>query len=104
MAGLYATSQKIGQANLQAQAELERYQNPVAAVVGATGLVGGGATSVPNIPMSDSYNASASSPVFPPEAQDQMATVFGSNNERQGSTSGFKQELKEKIIGDLNSL
>jgi|TARA_R110000751_G_scaffold17220_1_gene53500 hypothetical protein len=104
MAGLYATSQKIGQANLQAQAELERYQNPVAAVVGATGLVGGGATSVPNIPMSDSYNASASSPVFPPAAQDQAAAVFGSNDERQGSTSGFKDEIKERIIGDLNSL
>lgn len=58
----------------------------------------------PNVPMSDSYNAAASSPVFPPAAQDQAAAVFGSNDERQGSTSGFKQELKERIIGDLNSL
>ena len=58
----------------------------------------------PNIPMSDSYNAAASAPVFPPAAQDQAAAVFGSNNERQGSTSGFKQEVKERIMTDLNSL
>jgi hypothetical protein len=58
----------------------------------------------PNIPMSDSYNAVASAPVFPPAAQEQAAAVFGSNNERQGSTSGFKQEVKDRIIGDLNSL
>ena len=84
---------------------LESYTNPAAAVAGgATGLEGGGATSAPVIPMSDSYNAAASSPVFPPAAQDQAAAVFGSNDERQGSTSGFKQEIKERIIGDLNSL
>ena len=58
----------------------------------------------PNIPMSDSYNAAASAPVFPPAAQDQAAAVFGSQNERQGSTSGFKQEVKERIMTDLNSL
>ena len=58
----------------------------------------------PNVSMSDSYNAAASSPVFPPAAQDQAAAVFGSNDERQGSTSGFKQEIKSRIIGDLNSL
>ena len=58
----------------------------------------------PNIPMSDSYNAAASAPVFPPAAQDQAAAVFGSNAERQGSTSGFKQEVKERIMTDLNSL
>lgn len=58
----------------------------------------------PNIPMSDSYNAAASAPVFPPASQGNAAALFGSNDERQGSTSGFKQELKEKIIGDLNSL
>lgn len=58
----------------------------------------------PNIPMSDSYNAAASAPVFPPAAQDQAAAVFGSNTERQGSTSGFKQEVKERIMTDLNSL
>ena len=58
----------------------------------------------PNIPMSDSYNAAASAPVFPPAAQDQAAAVFGSNAERQGSTSGFKQEVKERIMADLNSL
>ena len=84
---------------------LESYTNPAAAVAGgATGLEGGGATSAPVIPMSDSYNAAASSPVFPPATQDKASALFGSQNERQGSTSGFKQELKEKIIGDLNSL
>jgi hypothetical protein len=62
------------------------------------------ATAAPNIPMSDSYNAAASAPVFPPAAQDQAAAVFGSNAERQGSTSGFKQEVKERIMTDLNSL
>ena len=58
----------------------------------------------PNIPMSGSYNAAASAPVFPPAAQNQAAAVFGSNDERQGSTSGFKQEVKERIMTDLNSL
>ena len=58
----------------------------------------------PNIPMSDSYNAAASSPVFSPDSQGKAAAVFGSNDERQGSTSGFKQEVKDRIIGDLNSL
>jgi hypothetical protein len=104
MTGLNAIGQRIGQANLQAQAELEGYQNPAATVAGTTGLTGMANNSSPNIPMSDSYNAAASSPVFPPAAQDQAAAVFGSNDERQGSTSGFKQEIKERIIGDLNSL
>jgi len=84
---------------------LDSYTNPATAVAGGpVGLEGGGATSAPVIPMSDSYNAAASSPVFPPAAQDQAAAVFGSNNERQGSTSGFKQEVKERIMADLNSL
>tara|TARA_R110000868_G_scaffold383860_1_gene651172 strand:- start:4 stop:405 length:402 start_codon:yes stop_codon:yes gene_type:complete len=84
---------------------LESYTNPAAAVAGGpVGLEGGGATSAPVIPMSDSYNAAASSPVFSPASQGQAAAVFGSNDERQGSTSGFKQEVKDRIIGDLNSL
>ena len=84
---------------------LDSYTNPAAAVAGGpVGLEGGGATSAPVIPMSDSYNAAASAPVFPPAAQEQAAAVFGSNNERQGSTSGFKQEVKERIMTDLNSL
>jgi hypothetical protein len=58
----------------------------------------------PNIPMSDSYNAAASAPVFPPAAQEKAAAVFGSNAERQGSTNGFKQEIKERIISDIGSL
>ena len=84
---------------------LESYTNPAAAVAGAPmGLEGEGATSAPVIPMSDSYNSAASSPVFSPASQGQAAAVFGSNDERQGSTSGFKQEVKDRIIGDLNSL
>jgi hypothetical protein len=58
----------------------------------------------PNIPMSDSYNSSATSPVFPPAAQDKAAAVFGSNDERQGSTSGFREKAKEKLINDINLL
>ena len=58
----------------------------------------------PNIPMSDSYNAAASAPVFPPASQGNAAALFGSNDERQGSTSGFKQEVKDRIMTDLNSL
>lgn len=58
----------------------------------------------PNIPMSSSYNDAASSPVFPPATQEKAAAVFGSNNERQGSAGGFKQEIKERIISDIGSL
>lgn len=105
MTGLNRMAQGIGQENLSKQALLESYSNPAVAVAGApAGLVERKATSIPNIPMSDSYNVAASSPVFPPATQDQASALFGSQNERQGSTSGFKQELKEKIIGDLNSL
>ena len=63
-----------------------------------------GTASGPNIPMSESYNSAASSPVFPPATQEKAAALFGNNDERQGSTSGFKQEVKDRIIGDLNSL
>ena len=54
--------------------------------------------------MSESYNSAASSPVFPPATQEKAAAVFGSNNERQGSAGGFKQEIKERIISDIGSL
>ena len=93
--------------NRDDQIQLEndaRYQQSNAAGVGGRVSQSYATGTEPSIPMSDSYNAAASAPVFPPAAQDQAAAVFGSNDERQGSTSGFKQELKEKIIGDLNSL
>jgi len=96
--------QRMPQQDLELQPELEMYPNSAAAVGGPSASLGMSGLPQPNIPMSDSYNSSATSPVFPPAAQDQAAAVFGSNDERQGSTSGFKQELKEKIIGDLNSL
>ena len=58
----------------------------------------------PNIPMSDSYNSAASTPVFPPATQEKAAAVFGTNDQRQASTNGFKQEIKERIISDISSL
>lgn len=58
----------------------------------------------PNISMSDSYNSSASTPVFPPATQEKAAAVFGTNDQRQASTNGFKQEVKERIISDIGSL
>ena len=58
----------------------------------------------PNIPMSDSYNSAASAPVFSPATQEKAAAVFGTNDQRQASTSGFKQEIKERIISDISSL
>ena len=61
-------------------------------------------TSEPNISMSESYNSAASSPVFPPATQERAAAVFGSNDQRQMSTTGFKQEIKERIIEDISSL
>jgi hypothetical protein len=54
--------------------------------------------------MSESYNSAASSPVFPPAAQERAASVFGTNDQRQASTSGFKQEVKERIMKDISSL
>ena len=63
-----------------------------------------GTTSEPSIPMSESYNSAASSPVFPPATQEKDAAVFGTNDQRQMSTTGFKQEMKEKIIEDISSL
>ena len=58
----------------------------------------------PNIAMSDSYNSAASTPVFPPATQEKAAAVFGTNDQRQMSTTGFKQEIKERIIEDISSL
>ena len=61
-------------------------------------------TSEPSVPMSESYNSAASSPVFPPAAQERAAAVFGTNDQRQASTNGFKQEIKERIMNDISSL
>lgn len=58
----------------------------------------------PNIPMSESYNSAASSPVFPPAAQEKAAAVFGTSDQRQMATTGLKQEIKERIIEDISSL
>ena len=58
----------------------------------------------PNIAMSESYNSAASLPVFPPADQERAAAVFGTNEQRQMATTGFKQEMKEKIIEDISSL
>jgi len=61
-------------------------------------------TSEPNISMSEPYNSAASSPVFPPATQERAAAVFGTNDQRQMSTTGFKQDIKERIIEDISSL
>lgn len=61
-------------------------------------------TSAPEIPMSESYNSAASLPVFPPATQERAAAVFGTNDQRQMSTTGFKQDIKERIIEDISSL
>ena len=58
----------------------------------------------PNIPMSESYNSAASSPVFPPATQEKASAVFGTNEQRQMATTGLKQEIKERIIEDISSL
>jgi len=66
--------------------------------------VGVGNSPAPNIPMSESYNSAASSQVFPPAAQERAAAVFGTNDQRQASTNGFKQEIKGRIMKDVSSL
>ena len=87
------------------EALLNSYTNPAPAIPGGpTRLAGGGATSAPNIPMSNSYNSAASSPVFPPATQEKAAAVFGTNEQRQMATTGLKQEIKERIVQDINSL
>jgi len=103
--GMKDITQNIQEAIASRQATLDSYTNPAPAIPGGpTGLAGGGATSAPNIPMSDSYNSAASAPVFPPATQEKAAAVFGTNDQRQASTNGFKQEIKERIISDISSL
>ena len=103
--GLKGMADRVYQAAANRQALLNSYANPAAAIPeGPTGLAEGGATSAPKIPMSDSYNSAASTPVFPPATQEKAVAVFGTNDQRQTSTNGFKQEIKERIISDISSL
>lgn len=103
--GLKGAMQKIQEAGARKKAVLNSYTNPAPAIpAGPTGLAGGGATSEPEISMSESYNSAASSPVFPPATQERAAAVFGTNDQRQMSTTGFKKEIKERIVQDINSL
>ena len=91
----------LGQLGMQV---LENSQNTVGAI-GSDSFNGSNPMApTPNIPMSDSYNSAASTPVFPPAAQEKAAAVFGTNDQRQASTNGFKQEIKERIISDISSL
>ena len=83
---------------------LENKQNTVGASASDPFKGSNPMSPTPNISMSDSYNSSASSPVFPPETQEKAAAVFGTNDQRQASTNGFKQEVKERIISDIGSL
>ena len=57
-----------------------------------------------NVPMMPPANSAASTPVFSPQTQEKAASVYGTDNERQGAVSGFKQEAKDKIISELNNL
>ena len=57
-----------------------------------------------NVPMIPPANSAASTPVFSPQTQEKAASVYGTDNERQGAVSGFKQEAKDKIISELNNL
>ncbi len=57
-------------------------------------------SNVPNIAMSESYNAASSKPVFSPATQEKALDMFGSNDQRQISVNG----VKEEIISKLSSL
>jgi len=61
-------------------------------------------SNVPNIAMSESYNAAASKPVFSPATQEKALGMFGSNDQRQISVNGVKEDVKEEIISKLGSL
>ncbi len=57
-----------------------------------------------NVPMMPPANSAANTPVFSPATQEKAASVYGTDNERQGAVSGFKQEAKDRIISELNNL
>jgi len=61
-------------------------------------------SNVPNIAMSESYNAAASKPVFSSSTQEKALGMFGSNDQRQISVNGVKEDVKEEIISKLGSL
>ena len=58
----------------------------------------------PNVPMMPPANSAANTPVFSPVTQEKAASVYGTDNERQGAVSGFRQEAKDRIISELNNL
>ncbi len=57
-----------------------------------------------NVPMMPPTNSAANIPVFSPATQEKAASVYGTDNERQGAVSGFKQKAKDRIISELNNL
>lgn len=61
-------------------------------------------TGTANIAMSPSANNNASMPVFSEGTQQAAEKVFGSQDQRQGSVNGFKQEVKDRIMSDVASL
>ena len=61
-------------------------------------------SNVPNIAMSESYNAAASKHVFSSSTQEKVLGMFGSNDQRQISVNGVKEDVKEEIISKLYSL
>jgi hypothetical protein len=61
-------------------------------------------TGTANIAMSPSANNNASTPVFSENTQQAAEKVFGSQDQRQGSVNGFKQEVKDRIMSDVASL
>ena len=78
--------------------------NQIVSAPEATGQVVPTDGITPQVPMSASYNQAATLPVFSPYDQEKAASVYGTDNERQGAVSGFKQEVKDKIISELNNL
>tara|TARA_R110000764_G_scaffold27788_1_gene65510 strand:- start:301 stop:720 length:420 start_codon:yes stop_codon:yes gene_type:complete len=60
--------------------------------------------SAPAVSMSPSANSAANTPVFSPEAQESVASVFGTNDQRQTAVTGPRQEAKDKIISEINNL
>ena len=57
-----------------------------------------------NVPMMPPANSAANTPVFSSQTQEKAASVYGTDNERQGAVGGFKQEAKDRIISELNNL
>ena len=58
---------------------------------------------VPNIPMVPPANAAALNPVFSPVAQEKAISMFGTNDQRQGSVAGYKQEVVNGLMPNPNT-